>query len=116
MAKIINFDAVAPLVDNTQTINSVVNSNFIENLKKLADVLKNTEQTEPIIGEIMVLSGVMEEHFNALVTALNTHRADLMTIEEIAEVLKKRETGVQINKADEVGVATTARVDALKNL
>ena len=116
MAKMINFDVVPDMVDNTRTIMQISAQGFLDWMAPLCEVLKNTEQTEPVIQEILQLSKKVEENYNALVAAAQVHHGDLMSITEIAELLQKRDTGVEIKAGEDVGVKATARVDAIKNL
>lgn len=112
----INFDVVPELVENVGVMNSVSSQGFLEVMMKLGGVLKSTEQEEPLIEEIIGLTKVVEDHFNALLLASRTHHTDLMSITEIAEALRKRETGVTMQQAEEIGVKLTARADAIRNL
>lgn len=116
MANMINFDVIPELVDNTTTITSVCATGFMDVLIPLANTLKATEQDEPVIEEIIQLTKKVEENYNALMMAYNTHHQDLLSISEIAGVLSKRETGVTVKQGEEVGVKLTARADAIKNL
>lgn len=113
MAGIINFDIIPDLVDNTEVISRKLHEGFVEAFSSIARAIQNTEQEDPLLEQIKESLKIVEENYNRLVDASKTHTDDLSSMQEIREMLEKRDLGIDFTKQDDAGVKMTSRVDAI---